>query len=67
MMGFVVLGGVGDVYFFWASIVWDVQYVILTSVFNVVVQILTIYFNSKYQDILIVKYKQLDLNLLSIQ
>ena len=62
MMGFVVLGGVGDVYFFWASVVWDVQYVILTSVFNVVVQILTIYFNSKYQDILTVKYKQLDLN-----
>ena len=62
MMGFVVLGGVGDVYFFWASIVWDVQYVILTSVFNVVVQILTIYFNSKYQDILTIKYKQLDLN-----
>ena len=62
MMGFVVLGGVGDVYFFGASVVWDVQYVILTSVFNVVVQILTIYFNSKYQDILTVKYKQLDLN-----
>ena len=62
MMGFVVPGGVGDVYFFGASVVWDVQYVILTSVFNVVVQILTIYSNSKYQDILTVKYKQLDLN-----
>ena len=45
-------------FIFWgASVVWEVQYVILTTVFNVVVHILIIYFNNKYQDILTVKYK----------